>query len=58
VTIEQKVFNISPIISTKEINKLIRSLLNGKALKPNSILNEVFKIVVLGIIKDRTKVVN
>ena len=30
--VEQKVFNISPIISVKEINKLIKSLPNGKAL--------------------------
>ena len=57
-TIKQRVFNISPIILIKEINKLIKSLLNGKALRPNSILNKVFKVIVLIIAKDLAKVVN
>jgi len=49
------VLNISPNILIKEINKLIRSLLNGKALELNSILNEGFKVVTLVIIKDLIK---
>ena len=56
--IEQKVFNISPIILKQEINKLIRSLLNGKILKLDGILNKVFKIIVLIITKDLAEVVN
>ena len=55
-TIKQKVLNISPIISKNEINRLIKSLLNGKALGPNSILNEVFKVIALVIVKDLAKV--
>jgi len=51
-TIKQRVFNINPIILIEKISKLIRSLLNKKALKLNSILNKVFKIIVLVIIKD------
>ena len=51
-TIKQKIFNISPIISIKEINRLIKSLLNGKSLRPNNIPNKVFKVIVLVIIKD------
>ena len=54
-TMEQRVFNISPIILKKEINKLIKSLLNGKALRPNNILNKVFKVIALIITKDLTK---
>jgi len=46
------VLNISPTISTEEISKLIRSLLNGKALGPDGIPNEVLKVAVLVIIKD------
>jgi len=46
------VFNISPTILTKEINKLIRSLLNKKALGLDSILNKVFKVAILVIVKD------
>ena len=40
---EQRALNISPIITTEEINKLIRSLLNNKALGPDGILNKVLK---------------
>ncbi len=54
-TMEQKVFNISPIILTKEINKLIKGLLNKKVLGLNGILNEVFKVIPLIIAKDLTK---
>ena len=54
--IKQKVFNISPIILVKEINKLIKSLLNGKALRPNNIPNKVFKMVALVIKKDFAEV--
>jgi len=53
--IEQRAFNISFIILTEEISKLIRSLLNSKALRLNGILNKVFKIIVLIIIKDLTE---
>jgi len=56
ITIEQRVFNISPIILIQKINKLIRSFLNGKVLKLNGILNKVFKVVVLVIVKDLVKV--
>jgi len=42
-TTEQRALNISPIISTEEINKLIRSLLNSKALGPDGIPNKVLK---------------
>ncbi len=55
-TMEQRVFNISPIILIKEINRLIKSLLNGKALRLNNILNKVFKVIVLVITKDLVKV--
>jgi len=48
-------FDISPNILIKEISKLIRSLLNGKVLGLDGILNEVFKVVALVIIKDLTK---
>jgi len=54
--IEQRALNISPIIIIKEINKLIRSLLNSKALGLNSILNKVFKIAVLVIVKDLAEI--
>jgi len=50
------VLNISPTILIKEISKLIRSLLNRKALKLDSITNEVLKVVALVIIKDLAKV--
>jgi len=56
VTMEQRAFNISLIISKEEISKLIRSLLNSKALRPDSILNEVFKVVALIIIKDLVEI--
>jgi len=50
------VFNISFNILIEEISKLIRSLLNKKALGLDGILNKVFKVVVLVIIKDLVKV--
>jgi len=53
---EQNVFNISPTILIEEISKLIRSLLNRKALRLDSILNEVLKVAVLVIIKDLVEV--
>ena len=52
---EQRVFNISLIILIKEINRLIKSLLNGKALGLDNIPNKVFKVVVLVIKKDFVK---
>ena len=54
--IEQRAFNISLITLIKKIIKLIRSLLNGKVLKLNGILNKGFKMVVLVIIKDLAKI--
>ena len=48
--------NISPTILTEEISKLIRSLLNEKALGPDSILNKVLKVAALVIVKDLVKV--
>jgi len=56
VITEQRALNISPIILIEEINKLIRSFLNSKVLRLNSILNKVFKIAVLIITKDLIKV--
>jgi len=53
---EQRAFNISPIILIEEISKLIRSLLNGKALGLNSILNKVLKAVALVITKNLAEV--
>jgi len=50
------VLNISPTILIKEISKLIRSLLNRKALGLDSIPNEVLKVVALIIIKDLAEV--
>jgi len=50
------VLNISPTILIEEIGKLIRSLLNRKALGLDSILNEVLKVVTLVIIKDLAEV--
>jgi len=55
---EQKVFNISFIILIKKINKLIRSFLNKKALGLNNILNKVFKMVILVIVKNLAKVIS
>jgi len=55
-TINQRVLNISSIILAKEINKLIRNLLNGKALGLNGILNKVLKVVALVIAKDLIKI--
>ena len=55
-TIEQRVLNISLIISIEKINKLIKSFPNGKALGLDGILNKVFKVIVLIIIKDLTEV--
>jgi hypothetical protein len=54
--IKQRAFNISPIILTEEISKLIKSLLNGKALGLDGILNKVLKIVALIIKKDLVEV--
>ena len=54
-TAEQRVFNISLIILKEEINKLIKSLLNGKALKPDNIPNKVFKVIAPVITKDLAK---
>ena len=48
--------NISPTILTEEISKLIRSLLNRKALGLDSILNKVLKVVALVIINDLAEV--
>jgi len=53
---EQRAFNISFIILKEEISKLIKSLLNGKTLGLNGILNKVFKVVVLVIVKDLAKI--
>jgi len=53
---EQNVLNISPTISTEEISKFIRSLLNGKILGPDSIPNEVLKVVALVIVKDLVEI--
>jgi len=55
IIIEQRVFNISPIILIEEINKLIKSFLNRKVLKLNGILNKGFKVAILVIIKDLVK---
>jgi len=49
------VLNISPIILTEKIGKLIRSLLNRKALGLDSILNKVLKVAALVIVKDLAK---
>jgi len=57
-TMEQRVFNISSIILVEKINKLIKSLLNKKALGLNSILNKVFKVVALVIIKDLIEIIS
>jgi len=48
--------DISPSILIEEISKLIRNLLNGKVLGLDSILNKVFKVVALIIIKDLVEV--
>jgi len=50
------VLNISPTILIEEIGKLIKSLLNRKAFRLDSILNKVLKVVALVIIKDLTEV--
>ena len=55
-TMEQRVFNISPIISVEKIGKLIKKILNRKTLKLDSILNKIFKVIALVIVKDLTKV--
>jgi len=52
---EQRAFNISFIISIAEINKLIKSLLNGKVLGLDGIPYEVFKAISPIIAKDLTK---
>ena len=49
---DQTALNISPSILIKEISKLIRSLLNKKALGLDGILNKVLKTIALVIIKD------
>jgi len=54
--IEQRAFNINPIILIEEISKLIKSFLNSKVLRLDSILNKVFKIVVLVIVKDLVEI--
>jgi len=54
--INQRVLNISFIILVKKINKLIKSLLNKKVLRLDSILNKIFKVVVLVIIKNLIKI--
>jgi len=43
------------IILIKEINKPIKSLLNGKALGLDNILNKVLKVIALVITKDLAK---
>jgi len=48
--------NISPTILTEKISKLIRSFLNKKVLKLNSILNKVLKVAALVIVKNLAKV--
>jgi len=53
---EQNVFNISPTILIKEISKLIKSLLNKKALRLNSIPNKVLKVAALIIVKDLAEI--
>jgi len=53
---KQNVLNISPTILIKEISKLIRSLLNKKVLRLNSILNKVLKVAALVIVKDLAEV--
>jgi len=47
--------NISPTILIEKISKLIRSLLNKKALGLDSIPNKVFKVAALVIAKDLIK---
>jgi len=42
----------------EEVSKLIKNLLNGKVLRLNSILNKVFKLVALVIIKDLIKTIS
>ena len=54
-TIKQRVLNISPIILKEEINRLIKSLLNKKALRLDSIPNEILKVIALVIAKDLAK---
>jgi len=49
------VLNISPTILIEEISKLIKSLLNRKALGPDSIPNKVLKVAAPVIIKDLAK---
>jgi len=53
--IKQRALNISFIILIKKINKLIKSLLNGKALGLDGISNKGFKVIALIIIKDLAK---
>jgi len=53
---DQTALNISPSILMEEISKLIRSLLNGKALEPDGILNKVFKVVAPVIAKDLAEI--
>jgi len=54
--IDQRVFNISLSILMEEVSKLIRSLLNGKALGLDGILNKIFKVIALVIIKDLAEI--
>jgi len=50
------VLNISPTILTEKISKFIRSLLNKKALRLDSILNKVLKVAALVIVKNLAKI--
>ena len=50
--------DISPIVLKEKINRLIKGLLNRKALGPDSILNKVFKVIALVIAKDLAKTVS
>ena len=58
IIIEQRALNISFIILIEKISKLIKSLLNRKVLKLNGILNKKFKVVILVIVKDLTKIIS
>ena len=53
---DQTALDISPSILIEEISKLIRSLLNKKGLKLDSILNKILKVVALIIAKDLTEI--
>jgi len=55
-TINQKVLNISFSILIEKISKLIKTLLNGKALRLDGILNKILKVVILVIVKNLIKI--